>query len=286
MKWILALAAVVIGAPGSALAQNPSRPGEPRYGFPPGEHHGRLGVLVNTQADAETDSIGAHIEAVTPGSPAARAGLKAGDVIIKFHGTALAGLASEEEGGSGPGRKLVELARALQPGDSVRLEYRRGLAVRTTTLVAGDVSVISGVDRFVPRPPDGRVSMIPGPDDFMFCFGEWCDMQIVSLNPDLGDYFGTREGILVVKASGDTSLPLKSGDVILAIGGRKPTSAAHAMRILRSYDPGETVAIDVMRRQKRITITWHVPPRDNEMHHFRFREMRPDSDAGGDAPQG
>ncbi|HUK20654.1 MAG TPA: PDZ domain-containing protein [Gemmatimonadales bacterium] len=287
MKWMFALVAVVIVAPGTAQAQNPTRPGDPRYGFPPGEHHGRLGVLVNTQADPETDSIGAHIEAVTPGSPAARAGLKAGDVITKFSGSALAGATSEEAGGSGPGRKLVELARALEPGDSVRVEYRRGVAVRTTTLVAGDVSVISGVDRFAVPPglPGGRVSMIPGPDDFMFCFGEWCDMQIVSLNPDLGEYFGTKEGILVVKASGDTSLPLKSGDVILAIGGRKPTSAAHAMRILRSYEAGETVSIDIMRRQKRATITWHVPARDNQMHHFRFREMRPDSE-GGDAPQG
>ncbi|HTR77818.1 MAG TPA: PDZ domain-containing protein [Gemmatimonadaceae bacterium] len=289
MKWILALAVVIVGVPGSgvAVAQNPSRPGDPRYGFPPGEHHGRLGVLVNTQADPETDSIGAHIEAVTPGSPAAKAGLKAGDVITKFGSSALGGVASDETGGSGPGRKLVELARALQPGDSLRVEYRRGMAVRTTTLIAGDVSVISGFDRLAvpPGPPGGRVSIVPGPDDFMFCFGDWCDMQIVSLNPDLGEYFGTKEGILVVKASGDTSLPLKSGDVILAIGGRKPTSAAHAMRILRSYDPGETVSIDIMRRQKRATITWHVPARDNQMHHFRFREMRPDSD-GGDAPQG
>ncbi|HKC47095.1 MAG TPA: PDZ domain-containing protein, partial [Gemmatimonadales bacterium] len=63
----------------------------------------------------------------------------------------------------------------------------------------------------------------------------------------------------VVKAPADSGLPLKGGDVILSIGGRKPTNPAHAMRILRSYDAGETVSIEIMRHQKRSTISWTVP---------------------------
>ena len=54
----------------------------------------------------------------------------------------------------------------------------------------------------------------------------------MKVNPGLAAYFGTSDGILVVDAPGDSTLGLKAGDVILAIGGRKPTSPSHAFRIL------------------------------------------------------
>ena len=46
--------------------------------------HVRIGVVVDTRADAAGDKIGARIEGVTPGGPAEKAGLKAGDVITKI----------------------------------------------------------------------------------------------------------------------------------------------------------------------------------------------------------
>jgi S1-C subfamily serine protease len=111
-------------------------------------------------------------------------------------------------------------------------------------------------------------------DDVSFCMGgSWCDLDLVSLNPDLGSYFGSTDGVLVVKSSADSALPLKGGDVILSIGGRKPTSPSHAMRILRSYEAGETVSIDVMRKQKRVTVSWKVP--DEERSFMRSRERTP-----------
>ena len=103
-------------------------------------------------------------------------------------------------------------------------------------------------------------------------------MELVNLNPDLGEYFGIKEGILVVKAPADSGLPLKGGDVILAIGGRKPSSASHTMRILRSYEAGETVTIDVMRKQKRTSVTWHVPSQEDRMRPMRVHPMHTDSD--------
>ena len=112
--------------------------------------------------------------------------------------------------------------------------------------------------------------------NFDFFVSPWGDLKLVSLNPDLGEYFGTKEGILVVKAPVDSSLPLKSGDVIMSIGGRKPSSPEHAMRILRSYDKGETVSIEILRKQKRLTVAWKVPSRDDRS--FRVREERHERD--------
>jgi hypothetical protein len=168
--------------------------------------------------------------------------------------------------------KLIDLARALDPGDTVQVEYRRGNDVRKVTLVAEDLGggrswsgqmEMPDMDAFKELLPQMR--MEPG-HDFEFALGSpWGGIELVELNPDLGDYFGTREGVLVVKAPEDSTLALKGGDVIVSIGGRKPTSPMQAMRILRSYDPGESVTLDVLRKQKHVSVTWKVPEHEKGM---------------------
>jgi len=54
-------------------------------------------------------------------------------------------------------------------------------------------------------------------------------------------------------------LKLQDGDVIQSIDGRKPTSVNHAMRILGSYQSGETVKIEIMRDKRKQTISIEVP---------------------------
>jgi len=236
---------------------------------------GRIGVVVKTDPDATNDKVGARIEAVTPGSPADKAGLKAGDIITRFDGTALGGVAAESDEDSGPGMKLIDLARALDPGDTVQVEYRRGTANNKASIVAEELGGNMRLE--MPEMGDMPEMSLPkmwggpgnGPGAFAWTIGDdaWGGIELVSLNADLGAYFGTPDGVLVVRASEDSTLPLKGGDVIMAIGGRKPTSPMHAMRILRSYDEGETVSIDVLRKQKRSTLTWKVPAAED-----RFKE--------------
>jgi hypothetical protein len=236
--------------------------------------YGRIGVVVRTDADAETDKVGAKIEGVSPGGPAEKAGLKVGDIITKFAGTSLGGIKAADEDESGPGRKLVALARKLEPGDTVRIEYRRGSDTKQATLVAEDLDGGMRMDMPGPMVPMPMPRM-PGMD-FEWSLGEpWGDLELVSLNADLGEYFGTKEGILVVKAPADSTLSLKGGDVILSIGGRKPTSPSHAMRILRSYEKGESVSIDILRKQKRMSLAWKVPEAgEHRMRHELERKMR------------
>jgi hypothetical protein len=81
------------------------------------ENRGRIGVVVSTEANTTTDRLGARIEGVTPGTPAERGGIKAGDVITKFNGTALAGAPADASDESGPGQFDW---RARLPGDTVR----------------------------------------------------------------------------------------------------------------------------------------------------------------------
>lgn len=285
-KLVMAAFAVCLFWPAASVTQETprSRPrARPRvrvesgpYGvFSFSDNRGRIGVIVDTRADASGDKVGARIDGITPGGPAEKAGLKAGDVITRFNGTALSGATAEDDEDSGPGLKLIELARQLDPGDTVQVDYRRGSDNRKATLVAEDLGFGGRFD----APKRGAMGMLedmmprmhigPG-NEFEFAFGSpWGGIELVKLNPDLGDYFGTREGVLVVSAPSDSSLALKGGDVITAIGGRKPTSPMQAMRILRSYDPGETVSLDVLRKQRRMTVTWKVPENDDNRYFRR-----------------
>lgn len=286
MNRNLAIAAVAVCVlwPASAQTQDTRPRSRPRvrvesgpYGvFSFSENRGRIGIIVDTRANTAGDKVGARVEGITPGGPAEKAGLKAGDVITRFNGTALGGVDAESDEDSGPGMKLIELARELDPGDTVQVEYRRGSeAAKKLTLVAEDLGGEAMVRAF-PRVP-GMGGMFPemrmGPGDLDFVWGRpWGGIEMVKLNPDLGEYFGTREGLLVVDTPEDSSLKLKAGDVIQTIGGRKPTSPMHAMRILRSYEPGETVAIQVFRKRAQVTLSYKVPEERGDFHYKTPRE--------------
>ena len=269
-QWLVIVAVAALWAAGLTAQEPAPTPRPPRasrapraFAFAWGDNRARIGVVVRPDASQESDNVGAKIEGITPGSPAEKAGLKVGDIITKFNGTALGGLKAEDEDESGPSQKLIALARKLEPGDTVRLEYRRGSDTKQVTLVAEDLG--GGLPMEMPGPGPMVMPVMPEMGFEMSFGAPWGDLELVSLNPDLGEYFGSKEGVLVVKAPADSSLSLKGGDVILSIGGRKPSSPSHAMRILRSYDKGETVSIDIMRKQKRTTVSWKVPSRETRM---------------------
>ena len=103
---------------------------------------------------------------------------------------------------------------------------------------------------------------MPGMDMHMMMFRHHAaGLQLVEVGKDLGEYFGTSEGFLVVKPPADSVSPLKAGDVLLAIDGRKPQSVEHAFEILHSYAPGEKAKLEVMRKKQRTTLTWVAPAR-------------------------
>ena len=248
----------------------------------------RIGVSLDARANPETDKLGARIREVMPDGPAEKAGLKVDDIITRFNGVALGGASADGEGASGPSQRLSELAQKLDVGDTVKVEYRRGNDSRTATIVAKDLSEMSGMrmrSLELPRMPGGSGMTgpdMPGPhirvpgvegmgDGFRFMFRDDDDagLSLMELNPELGDYFGTKEGILVLRTPDDSTLPLKAGDVISMIDGRKPQSVEHARKILGSYEPGESVKVEVMRKQKQQSLTWKVSA--ERRHEMRWK---------------
>jgi C-terminal processing protease CtpA/Prc len=238
----------------------------------------RLGVVVGR--DREGD--GAKVVAVTPGSPAEEAGLETGDIILSIDGKALA------EKGEDPAVRLGALTRDLTDGQKVSVTFRRGGATRTVTVTARrdeEHLALPGLDRdldvdldvrgledlgeplVLPEvgllPPDLNAPGLP--------FHRWHGLEMVTLGAELGEYFGVKEGILVVSVPSDGSLPLKPGDVIVTIGGRAPASPSQAMRIIASYDPGQDVPLQVVRKRKKLSLTLKVPETDFKWHGRRQR---------------
>jgi S1-C subfamily serine protease len=95
--------------------------------------------------------------------------------------------------------------------------------------------------------------------------GSVAGMELATLTAQLGAYFGTEKGVLVLRAPRNAAFNLQDGDVILSIDGREPTSGSHATRILASYQPGEKVKLQLMRQRKKMNVEAMVPQRHRNM---------------------
>ena len=204
------------------------------------------------------DDDGVRVVGVSPGGPGEAAGAEIGDLIVAVAGVDVSGSAD----GNSTRIFLDELAD-VEPGNEVAVTVLRDGQPVDLTIVASDNGYAEWADigeRGYRAMRGARVAQIPGQGvDIeltrpLFLAGSWNDMQLVELTPELGEYFGTAEGLLVVRAP-DDDIDLRDGDVILQIGGRTPQSVGHAMRILGSFEPEESLEISIMRAQRRQSIT-------------------------------
>jgi hypothetical protein len=158
--------------------------------------------------------------------------------------------------------------KGVEEGDVLKVEYLRDGKV-------GSVEVephIASENAFVwTGEPPVHVEVAPMPvapevaERFKMKFGmPWAgtglgDLELVELNEGLGRYFGTKKGLLVVKAPKSDAYELRDGDVIQSIDGREPKDVRHAMRILSSYQAGEKLKLGIMRDKKKVMIDVEIP---------------------------
>ena len=89
---------------------------------------------------------------------------------------------------------------------------------------------------------------VPGAFNFSYGVTSTEGVEFIELNPELGEYFGTDTGVLVVEVDEDSTLGLLAGDVVLAVGAREAESVGRVLRLIRSYDEGEPIRFRVMRQ--------------------------------------
>jgi S1-C subfamily serine protease len=213
--------------------------------------------ILGLQVEQAPDGAGARVREVSPGGPAADAGIRPGDVIVALNGTTITR--------SEPSRQVRDIMRGVKPDSRVSVRVTRDGKPRDFTVTArASPSIFATTHGFDIWPGDVQGT-------FMF-HRPLGDLELVTLTPGLGSYFGSDKGVLVVRAPADGALKLQDGDVILAIDGRQPTSGSHATRILSSYQPGEKVTLRVMRQRKTLELEATLPEQPTHHEHLH-REM-------------
>jgi S1-C subfamily serine protease len=227
-----------------------------------------LGVLIPDDIE-NGESRGVRLLAVTPGSGAEKGGLKAGDLVTALDGTSLAA-----EGKRSPQKRMKEFMRTLKAGDEVKVDYERDGKGRSTTVET--------------QPPEPEMAMAPLPmiqewlhdEDFdksdPMAMMPWLHfrgpairgLELARLDEDLGSYFKTRDGVLVVKAPRSGALNLKSGDVIQKIDGDSVSEPVTVLDKLRSRGEEQTVKLEIVRKGRKMELQGQIPVAD-------ARGMRP-----------
>jgi len=199
----------------------------------------------------EDTELGARVTAVTPNGPAASAGVLVGDTIVTIDGIDLTRQRGQPP--SAPEKMLTQIQRAA-PGETFKLRVLRGGDYREFAVPA------EGRRWFSYEMPQVWVDGDWNPWTTMFARSQpWSDFEFVALTPELGEYFGTDKGLLVVRAPDGDTFGFRDGDVILDIGGREPQSPEHALRILGSFEPGESLRVSIMRKRVRETLEIKIP---------------------------
>jgi S1-C subfamily serine protease len=215
-------------------------------------------AVLGIQVDPDSGKEGVRVLSVSPGGPAAEAGLRDKDVIVSLDGVATTG--------TDPDRTLIAQMRAVKPEQKVKVRVLRDGKNKDLTVVARPMAFDAPM--WSMRMPEGGIAgafgNLPGNMPMVQHFraffpGEFGGMELASITPKLGAYFGVTEGVLVVQAPENDAFKLEDGDVLQAIDGRKPEDGGHAMRILRSYKSGEKLNIAVLRQRKPVTLAVTMP---------------------------
>lgn len=225
-------------------------------------------AIIGVQLDPESGKEGARIQEVSPGGPADEAGLHVGDVITAINGT--------DVKGESPAKQVMRLMHKVAPESKVNVRVAREGKSRDFVVIARRGAAFFGLQH---PPVTSWPAMPPGFPEVggstfgpVMIHGSLGEMELATLTPQLGRYFGTDKGVLVVRAPKD--FKLEDGDVILAIDGREPSSGSHATRILSSYQPGEKITIKLMRQQKTVNVETTLPERMSFMGSGRDHKVR------------
>ena len=93
--------------------------------------------------------------------------------------------------------------------------------------------------------------------------GGMMKLRLVPLNPGLGAYFHTNQGLLVAEAAPDNALGLRAGDVLQAVNGTPVTDPRSVWMAVRAAGgPGATVTLAGMRQGQPMTLRATLPSRE------------------------
>ncbi len=190
---------------------------------------------------------GVEITLVEPDSPAEKAGLKVGDVVLKYNGQRVEGM-----------QQFARLVRETPAGREVKIDITRGGAPQTVT--------VRVAQRKVQRPEFGELSPMPErfdihlpdlPRGFMTLRSAVLGVEAESIDGQLAQYFGVKEGVLVRSVSKGSSAEkagIRAGDVIERIEDARVATPSDISGRLRTLH-GKSASVVLMRDHKEMTVS-------------------------------
>jgi hypothetical protein len=187
---------------------------------------------------------------------------------------------------------LIGQMQKVKPDQKVKVKVLRAGKNKDLVVVARPMAPERGFVTFndfefdgVAGRGHGRLAALPEMGQvrgFHFFGNDFAGLELASITPKLGEYFGATDGVLVVSAPEGESFKLEDGDVIQSIDGRKPEDGAHALRILRSYKSGEKLNLQVLRQRAPVTLAITMPERPpiNEIYGMPMPPPPPPPPAG------
>jgi serine protease Do len=211
---------------------------------------GRLGVSVRDVGNEDLKSgkgptQGVIVEDVESDSPAQKAGIKNGDVIVEYDGERVRST-----------RQFTRLVQESAIGRQVPLIVtREGQRVPLNVERRTDES-FRYVDELVRIPK--KVAPAAPKLDGLFSFGAGrLGISVQELSPQLADYFGTKDGVLVSAVTDNSNaskVGLKAGDVITSFDNQSVTGTSELVRRVQRLNSGDEFTIGVVRDKKTMTL--------------------------------
>jgi serine protease Do len=203
---------------------------------------GRIGVVIQPVTKELADGFGlpkaqgALVNSVEKGGPADKAGIEAGDVILRFQGQPVAA--------SGD---LPRLVGATRPGSSATMQVWRNKQSRDVQVVVAEMQDerTTGQGRRGGKPPAAS------PGQYGLTLSDLSEAQRGELK--------VTGGVLVENAQGAAARAgIRRGDVILAVNNQDVKSVEQFNQMMGQFDKGRIVALLVRRGANSLYVPFRV----------------------------
>ena len=222
---------------------------------------------VSSNNETETTTGEVTVAGVEKGSPAEKAGIKKGDILLELDGKKI----DDTEA-------LVESIIKAKQGDKVNLlllsdNEKKSITVELGERPKSERRINTGKNR------RGNFFNMPRAGNFNFDFGRnqsFFGATLMKLNTELGEYFKspTKKGMLITKVRGESAgakAGLKVGDVIVSIGKESVEDMHDITTAVSDYKQGDKMEVSVIRKEKNVTVSIEVS--DKDIKRFSGRNM-------------
>jgi serine protease Do len=189
---------------------------------------GWLGIAIQEVTDELTEALGlkdksgALVAAVNKGAPAGKAGIEAGDVILKFNNKVIE-----------TSSDLPKYVRLTKPNNVVPVEIWRNANIKTLRVKIGEMpdDRMQASNKKTIKESANRIGLVLN--------------EATAKDKKMLD---GRNGLVVTKASGPAvSSQIREGDIILALNNTPVTSVRAFNREINKTPKGKTIALLIYR---------------------------------------